>query len=55
MMDDRFFYAFIGLVIFAGLLGLVWPFLILWDRLNSRVVTRSQGVAGIEPGQRRKS
>jgi hypothetical protein len=39
--DDKFFYAFVGLSVWAGLLGLVWPSVILWERL---IEWRSRGM-----------
>jgi hypothetical protein len=32
--NDRFFYAFVGLTIFVGLLGLIWPAIIIAKRLR---------------------
>jgi hypothetical protein len=34
--DERFFYAFVGLTMFSGLAGLIWPTLILLDRIKNR-------------------
>ncbi|HWX31006.1 MAG TPA: hypothetical protein VNZ53_26655 [Steroidobacteraceae bacterium] len=32
--NDLFFYAFVGLTIFVGLLGLIWPAIIIAKRLR---------------------
>jgi hypothetical protein len=37
--EDTFFYAFVAFVIWVGLLGLIWPAAILWERLRGRPVT----------------
>jgi hypothetical protein len=36
MDDDIYFYAFVGLTVFVGLLGLIWPTMILIDRIERR-------------------
>jgi hypothetical protein len=34
--DDTFFYPFIGAVIFVGVIGLIWPTLIIIDRIRRK-------------------
>lgn len=33
-VDDKFFYAFVGLTVWMGMLGLVWPVVIILGRLR---------------------
>jgi hypothetical protein len=33
--DDTFFYAFVGLTVWMGVIGLIWPTAILWERIRA--------------------